>query len=117
MGKIEVNEESILNWLMEGDPAIRWQVLRDLIGEHGKVVEAEQQKVAESGWGARLLELQEPTGRWGGGIYGPKWISTHYTLFTLRQIGLPPDNQQAEKACEVLLESGFYTDGGINYFR
>ena len=110
-------DESVLNWLMEGDPAIRWQVLRDLIGAERRAVEAERQKVAVSGWGAQLLALQEPSGRWGGGIYSPKWISTHYTLFTLRQLGLPPEDLQAKKACELLLESGFSEDGGINYFR
>lgn len=110
-------DESILNWLMEGDPAIRWQVLRDLIGADVRDIEAERQKVAVSGWGTQLLALQEPSGRWGGGIYSPKWISTHYTLFTLRQLGLPPDDPQAKKACQLLLESGFYKDGGINYFQ
>jgi len=108
-------DESVYEWLMAGDPAIRWQVLRDLAGADPAQVETERQRVAETGWGARLLALQEPSGRWGGGIYGPKWISTHYTLLTLRLLGLPPENAQAQQACALLLETGFYTDGGINY--
>lgn len=108
-------DDSVLLWLMAGDAAIRWQVLRDLVGSDPADVEAEQQQVADTGWGARLLALQEPTGRWGGGIYGPKWVSTHYTLLTLRLLGLPPNNLQARKACSLLLETGFYLDGGINF--
>ena len=106
----------IQEWLMEGDPAIRWQTLRDLIGADQKTVEQERQRVAEQGWGARLLALQEPSGRWGGGMYGPKWISTHYTMLTLRQIGLAPGHPQALKACQVMIDRGFFTDGGINFF-
>lgn len=109
--------ESVFNWLMAGDAAIRWQVLRDLAGADPGDVEAERQRVTETGWGARLLALQEPSGRWGGGIYSPKWISTHYTLLTLRLLGLPPQNPQAQRAGALLLECGFYQDGGINYFK
>jgi hypothetical protein len=110
-------DDSVLDWLLAGDAAIRWQVLSDLEGADSIVVDAERQRVAETGWGAQLLALQEPSGRWGGGLYSPKWISTHYTLLTLRLLGLPPRNPQAQRACTLLLESGFYQDGGINYFK
>ena len=53
---------------------------------------------------------------WGGGIYGPKWISTTYTMMTLKRIGLAPGNEQARLGCKQLLESGRYPDGGINFF-
>jgi hypothetical protein len=108
-------DEQVLDWLMAGDPAIRWQVLRDLSGAGPGEVEMERKQVAEIGWCAQLLALQEPSGRWGGGIYGPKWISTNYTLLTLRLLGLSPGNAQARQACALLLESGFYSDGGINF--
>jgi hypothetical protein len=84
-------EQPLIDWLLEGDPAIRWQVMRDL--------------------------LEEDLGLWGGGIYGPKWISTTYTMLTLRRLGLPAANEQAQKGCQLLLERGFYRDGGINYFK
>jgi hypothetical protein len=54
---------------------------------------------------------------WGGGLYGPKWVSTTYTLLSLRQLGLPQDNEQAQQGCRLLFERGFYKDGGINYFK
>ena len=105
-----------LEWLLEGDPAIRWQTLRDLVGVDEKIIDQDRQRVAEQGWGARLLALQEPSGLWGGGMYGPKWISTHYSMLTLRQIGLAPGHPQALKACQIMIDRGFYTDGGINFF-
>jgi hypothetical protein len=90
-------------------------VLRDLADADPAVVEAERARVAETGWGARLLALQEPSGMWGGGLYGPKWISTTYTLLQLRDLGLPPGNPQALRGCELLIEHGTFRDGGINF--
>jgi hypothetical protein len=106
----------IISWLLEGDPSIRWQVQRDLLNQPQVKFEAERKKVAREGWGKRLLDLQDPDGRWGGGIYGPKFISTTYTMLTLRLLGLPPNNPQAKRACKIFLDKGFYTDGGINFF-
>jgi hypothetical protein len=50
-------------------------------------------------------------------LYSPKWISTTYTMLLLRRCGLSPDNEQAQVSCRLLLDRGFYRDGGINYFR
>lgn len=106
----------IIPWLLEGDPSIRWQVQRDLLDRSPRTYEAERRKIAREGWGARLLALQDPDGRWGGGLYGPKWISTTYTMLTLRLLGLPQNNPQARQACKIFIDQGFYTDGGINFF-
>ena len=106
----------IISWLLEGDPSIRWQVQRDLLNSSPTKYESERRKIAKEGWGARLLALQDSSGTWGGGMYGPKWTSTTYTMLTLRMIGLPPNNPQAKRACKLFLEEGFYTDGGINFF-
>ncbi len=106
----------IISWLLEGDPSIRWQVQRDLLKLSPTKYEAERKKVAKEGWGKSLLVLQDADGRWGGGIYGPKFISTTYTMLTLRLLGLPPNNPQAKRACKLFLDAGFYTDGGINFF-
>lgn len=105
-----------ISWLLEGDPSIRWQVQRDLLKLPEKKYEAEQKLISKEGWGKRLLDLQDSDGRWGGGMYGPKWISTTYTMLTLRQLGLPQNNPQAKRACKLFLDEGFYTDGGINFF-
>jgi hypothetical protein len=115
--KASLLEPAVIDWLLEGDPAIRWQTLRDLCAAPHEEIEAERQKVAWEGWGARLLSHQDLSGTWGGGLYGPKWISTTYTLLSLRQLGLPPENSQAHEGCRLLYERGLYKDGGINYFK
>ena len=57
---------TVIDWLLDADPANRWQVMRDLTHERGDVVSAERSRVATEGWGARLLALQAPDGLWGG---------------------------------------------------
>jgi len=113
----EHNSGQILDWLLLGDPAIRWQTLRDLEGADPSVIESERARIAVEGWGARLLAVQQPDGLWAGGLYSPKWISTTYTMLLLRRYGLAPDNEQARTSCRLLLDRGFYRDSGINYFR
>ncbi len=117
----ELRTDRVIQWLLDGDPSIRWQALRDLAGAAERTVQRERQKVARDGWGARLLAKQDPDGRWAGGLasdsglYSPKWISTTYTMLLLRDFGLAANNRQARKACQVLLDEGLQHDGGINY--
>src|SRR5213594_3079091 len=121
-GSVATNgTDGAIDWLLDGDPAIRWQTLRDLVGAAERTVERERRRVARDGWGARLLARQDPEGTWAGGLssdgglYLPKWISTHYTMLLLRDFGLPATNRQARKACSLLLDQGLQRDGGINY--
>lgn len=107
---------TVRSWLLAGDAAVRWQVMRDLTGKPEEVWQEEREKVANSGWGRRFLDRQDPDGTWAGGLYGPKWTSTHYTLMTLRRLGLPSGDPQARRGCRLLLDQGFYRDGGINFF-
>jgi hypothetical protein len=113
---METTSETI-RWLLEGDPSIRWQVLRDLCGEPAGVYERERSRVAGEGWGARLLSKQDSDGNWGGGIYSPKWKSTTYTLLHLRSLGLPAEHLQALRGCEKFFSRGLEQDGGINLWR
>ncbi|HVR31092.1 MAG TPA: hypothetical protein VMS74_00105 [Acidimicrobiia bacterium] len=87
---------------MEGDPAIRWQVMRDLTDEPPQRVAAERALVATTGWGARLLGLQTDDGLWGGGDYSPKWTSTTYTLLLLRHLGIDPANADMRRAAGLV---------------
>jgi hypothetical protein len=103
-------------WLLDGDPAIRWQVLRDLADASAEEVEAERARVAESGWGAHLLRVQDPDGKWGGGIYSPKWISTTYTLRLLHYLGLDPADPAARRGMDKLYERAEWYEGGVGYF-
>ncbi len=90
--------ESVIPWLLDGDPAIRWQVMRDLTAEPAGVVTAERSRVAAEGWGARLLSRQGPDGTWGDGTSTPTWASTLYTLLLLRGMGLDPTSEHARMA-------------------
>jgi hypothetical protein len=108
--------DGVIDWLLAGDAAIRWQTLRDLAGASERSWQREQRKVGTAGWGARLLALQDADGRWAGGIYTPKWTSTTYTLLLLRDMGLAPGHAEALRGCRLLLDTGFWSDGGINFY-
>jgi hypothetical protein len=112
----KINEE-IIEWLLEGDPSIRWQVMRDIIGSSKEAVAKERARIAREGWGAKLLSYQGPSGRWAGQLYHHKWVSTTYTLILLRRMGLEQDNTKAHKACKELLDGGFRENGGITYAK
>jgi hypothetical protein len=113
--------DTVTRWLLDGDPAVRWQALRDVVGADERDVERERRKVARQGWGARLLAKQGSDGRWAGGrspdvgLYTPKWVSTTYTMLLLRDFGLLAGNRQAHSACRLLLDRGLQPDGGVNY--
>ena len=57
---------TVLDWLLDSDPAIRWQVLRDIVRAPAEIVAAERARIATEGWGARLLALQGEDGQWVG---------------------------------------------------
>ncbi len=103
----------VIDWLLEGDPAIRWQTLEDLLDAPLDVVVGERALVASTGWGARLLELQAADGTWGGGLYSPKWTSTTYTLLQLRRFGLDPGHHRARRGVERIWDGARYFDGGL----
>jgi len=98
----------MIEWLLEGDPAIRWQTLRDLTDAPSDEIAAERARVATEGWGARTLSLQADNGHWGGGIYSPKWISTTYTLLLLRHFGIDPASRECSAAIDRVRERVFW---------
>jgi hypothetical protein len=95
-----------LKWLLDADPAIRWQVMKDLTGEAPDAIAAERARVATEGWGAQLLASQSPAGHWGEGPRGwredlPKYdrglLIALYALTALKDLGLDPASKQARK--------------------
>src|SRR5271168_3886758 len=86
-----------LKWLLDSDPAIRWQVMRDLTGEAPNAIAAERSRVATEGWGAQLLALQSRAGNWGGPKEDRGLLITLYTLVVLKDLGLDPAGKQARK--------------------
>lgn len=91
--------EQILDWLLDSDPAIRWQVMRDLTEDRSAALE-ERERVPGEGWGARILGLQAEDGQWGGGAYSPKWISTTYSLLLLRHFEPDPADVRIRTATD-----------------
>jgi hypothetical protein len=103
---------TVLDWLLESDPAIRWQVLRDLTDAPDDVVAAERARVATEGWGAQLLAQRDADGQWAGGAcfpgdwrpdgQGQPWTSTLPSLALLREFGLDPDSDQARETVALV---------------
>jgi hypothetical protein len=108
--------EFSLDWLVDGDAAIRWQTERDPLHRRPKIWKASRAEISTIGWGNRLLDRQDPAGTWGNGLYGPKWTSTTYTLLLLRRLGLPSSNPRAIRGCQKLLDGGDWVNGGISLF-
>jgi hypothetical protein len=92
--------DPVVEWLLDSDPSIRWQVMRDLTGTPAEIVAAERSRVAAEGWGPRLLDQQHPDGHWGDGIAVPFWWSNMYTLLFLRDLGIDPASAQARTAID-----------------
>lgn len=99
----------VIDYLMDGDPAIRWQALRDLTDAAPEQIAAERARVAAEGWGARLLALQADDGMWDGGVYRPGWVdenrpmydawtATHFSLQQLVDFGADPGDERMRRA-------------------
>jgi hypothetical protein len=96
-----------MDWLLDSDPAIRWQTLRDLANAPAEAVAVERARVAIEGWGARLLAFQGEDGQWEGGALfpargwdrkeGQPWTATEPTLTLLRTFGIDPANETMQR--------------------
>ena len=101
---------TVIDWLLDSDPSIRWQVMRDLTHEPADVIAAERSRVATEGWGARLLALQAPDGLWGGRPWSHDWTDTFHVLELLRRFGLDPESEQARRAVGLVREHVTWRD-------
>ena len=90
--------QSVIPWLLDGDPAIRWQVMQDLSGAPPEEVAAARARIATEGAGARLLALQGADGSWAGTQWNHGWDSTMHVLWLLRELGLDPASDEARRA-------------------
>ena len=89
---------SVVDWLLDSDPSVRWQVMRDLTDAPAEEVAAERSRVATEGAGNRLVALQAADGRWGGAAWNRGWDSTMHVLSVLREMGLDPASTEARLA-------------------
>jgi len=90
---------AIVKWLLDSDPSIRWQVMRDLTDADEKAVAIERARVTTEGWGARLLGYQSPRGYWGGRD-DPGWMTTVWCLALLKEFGRM-SRQMAERRFDI----------------
>lgn len=117
---------SVLDWLLDSDPAIRWQVLRDLAGAPPEIVAVERSRVANEGWGARILALQGEDGQWAGGALfpaqraesgsGQPWTATAYSLVLLRDFGADPRSDKLRRAVAKVRENCRWEHAGQAFF-
>jgi hypothetical protein len=96
---------NVIDWLLDSDPSIRWQVMRDLADAPPDEVEAERARVAREGWGAQLLAAQDPDGRWSGGTFFPRGVATADTLHLLYLFGPDPADAAVQQAIAPVHEA------------
>lgn len=120
---------ALMDWLLNSDPSVRWQVLRDLIDAPPEAVAAERSRVAEEGWGARLLGLRDEDGQWAGGAYfparyfdqpekppGQPWTSTLPTLHVLHEFGIDPHSEKVQRAVAKVRDHCRWEHDGQPFF-
>jgi hypothetical protein len=118
---------TVLDWLLDSDPALRWQVLRDLSDAPPEVVAAERARVATEGWGARLLALRGGDGQWAGGAcfpagfrgdfsQGQPWTSTLPTLTLLHDYGIDPTAPSVRETIALVGENSRWEHAGQPFF-
>ena len=105
-----MNDQEIIEWLLEGDVSIQYQVHRDLLGVERKDL---RDRIETEGWGKQFLSKRKPSGNWGDRFYQPKWISTHYTLLDLRNLYPDPDIKVIKETIDMILDTLKAADGGI----
>lgn len=108
---------AVVDWLLESDPAIRWQVMKGILRTQPETYERERSLLPQTGWCARLLALQDNDGLWNHSLYNGKWLSTTYSLYWLKVLGLSPGNCQALRGCDQLFTQGLYQNREIRFSR
>jgi hypothetical protein len=126
-GLVYLRRVTVLDWLLDSDPALRWQVLRDLTDERPEVMAAERARVAKHGWGARLLALRGDDGQWAGGACfpadfrgdfseGQPWTATLPTLTLLRDFGVEPHATPVRETVALVRENSRWEHAGQPFF-
>lgn len=105
-----INDQKLIDWLLEGDVSIQYQVHRDLLATERPDL---QDRIENEGWGAQFLSYRKNEGHWGQRFYQPKWISTHYTVLDLKNLAISPENKEIRDSIYQVLRGLKGPDGGI----
>lgn len=105
-----MTNNKIINWLLEGDVSIQYQVYRDLLSTERDDL---RERIALEGWGAQYLSKRGANGQWGQKFYQPKWTSTHYTLLDLKNLGINQDIPVIAETINIIFDEEKGPDGGI----
>lgn len=124
------HSDSVITWLLDSDPSIRWQVMRDLMDAPEAEWAAERAKVEIEGWGARLFSCQDEDGQWAGGSFvpagfdysewrerGQPWTATTYSLSQLREFGLDPSSDRARRTVELIGTNSRWDQGNQPFWE
>ncbi len=116
---------AVIDWLLDADPSIRWQVMRDLLDAPLPDWQTERARVTTEGWGARLLSHQDADGQWAGGAFAPAdfdwsqrqvvgqpWTATCFSLTQLREFGLDPSSDPARRTVALVGANSRWEEGG-----
>jgi hypothetical protein len=122
--------EAVIGWLLDSDPSVRWQVMRDLLDAPEPEYQAERAKVETEGWGARLLSYADEDGQWAGGAFAPRdfdfrewrevgqpWTATAFSLSQLREFGLDPSSDRASRVVELIGANSRWDHAGEPYWE
>jgi hypothetical protein len=121
---------TITDWLLDSDPSIRWQVMRDLLDAPESEWGQERAKVETEGWGVRLLSNEDADGQWAGGAFlpsdfsareweevGQPWTATTFSLSQLREFGLDPSSDRAQRTVELIGANSRWDEGSQPYWE
>jgi len=120
----------VIDWLLDSDPSIRWQVMRDLLDAPESDWMAERARVETEGWGARLLSHEDEDGQWAGGAFVPRdfdfqewqevgqpWTATAFSLSQLREFGFDPLSDRAQRTVELIGVNSRWDHAGESYWE
>ena len=123
-------EDAAIDWLLDSDPALRWQVMRDVLGVPDVEWRAERAKVESEGWGGRLFDLEDADGQWAGGSFFPSdfteqewhdvgqpWTASTYALTQLREFGLDPASPRVQRAVALIGANSRWDEDGQPFWE
>lgn len=110
-----MDEQELIQWILEGDPAIEYKARKELLYESAESLAMLQRSlIMKEGYIKRYLERRDQeTALWANGYYLPKWTSTHYTLLELKNLGCPGDHLAFRQSALVLADNIWYNHGLI----